>query len=193
MNDQLPESRAAARSKQNSDELALLLRVRLGDREAFAALYGLYQPRLYGYIARLLPQQELVEEVLDDVMFVVWTDCRKFRGGSQLSTWIFGIAYRKSMKVLHKELRRRGRRADAVDPDDIGREPPTEDDAVHRALGQLSPEHRQVVVLTYFGGFAYKDIARIANCPVNTVKTRMFYARRAMKALLDDAGHGGVA
>ena len=193
MHDEHPETGTTARAAQNSDELALLVKVCLGDRRAFTELYGIYHPRLYGYIARLVPNSELVEEVLDDVMFVVWKDCRKFRGDSQLSTWIFGIAYRKSMKVLRQEMRRRRRRDDAVDPDDIGRTPAVADNAVHRALRRLSPEHRQVVVLTYFGGFAYKEIARIANCPVNTVKTRMFHARRAMKNFLDDAEQGGKA
>lgn len=170
---------------KNGDELALLMKVRLGDRRAFSALYSLYHPRLYGYIARLVPDTGLVEEVLDDVMFVVWKDSRKFRGDSRLSTWIFGIAYRKSMKVLRSEMRRNARRADAVDPDELGRLPRVVDDGVHVALRQLSAEHRQVVVLAYFGGFAYKEIAHIADCPVNTVKTRMFYARRAMKEILD--------
>lgn len=191
MKDPQADSRASAGAEQNSDELALLVKVRLGDRRAFADLYRLYHPRLYGYIARLVPKSELVEEVLDDVMFVVWKDCRKFRGDSQLSTWIFGIAYRKSMRVLQQDIRRRQRHDDAVDPDELGRQPPVEDDAVHHALAQLSPEHRQVVVLTYFGGFAYKDIARIARCPVNTVKTRMFHARRAMKRSIRDIEPGG--
>lgn len=188
--DRNPDHRLSDKAEQNSDELALLVRVRLGDRQAFATLYGIYHPRLYGYIARLVPAAELVEEVLDDVMFVVWKDSRKFRGDSQLSTWIFGIAYRKSMKVLHKELRRRRRRDDSIDPDDIGAQAAVVDNAVYRALRQLSPEHRQVLVLTYYGGFRYRDIARIAGCPVNTVKTRMFYARRAMKALLENRVQG---
>ena len=193
MYDQKPDSRPSASAAKNSDEFALLVKVRLGDRAAFSELYGLYHPRLYGYIARLVPDTGLVEEVLDDVMFVVWKDCSKFRGDSQLSTWIFGIAYRKSMKVLRKEVRRRARHDDAVDPDELGRPPPVVDDSVRLALRRLSPEHRQVVVLTYFGGFAYKDIARIVNCPVNTVKTRMFYARRAMKNFLNDAERGGLS
>lgn len=192
VNEQQPESCASARVEQNSDELALLVKVRLGDRKAFTELYHLYHPRLYGYIARLLPAAELVEEVLDDVMFVVWQDCRRFRGDSQLSTWIFGIAYRKTMKALQQEIRRRSRRDDAVDPDELGARSPAVHDGVYLALRRLSPEHRQVVVLTYFGGFAYRDIARIANCPVNTVKTRMFYARRAMKDFLQDAERGGA-
>lgn len=193
MNEKQPQTRLPDRAAQNSDELALLVRVRLGDRQAFTELYGLYHPRLFGYIARLVPKSELVEEVLDDVMFVVWKDSRKFRGDSQLSTWIFGIAYRKSMKVMQKEVRRRRRRDDAIDPDELGRKSAVVDNSVHRAIGQLSPEHRQVVVLTYFGGFAYKEIACIANCPVNTVKTRMFYARRAMKELLADYEPGGAS
>ena len=55
---------------------------------------------------------------------------------------------------------------------------------IHAGLLQLSPDHRQVLELTYYGGFSYKEIADIAGCPVNTVKTRMFHARRRLKVLL---------
>ena len=169
---------------QNAEHLALLVRVGHGDRGAFAELYRLYQPRLYGYLRRLLPNPATVEEVLDDVMFVVWKDARKFRGRSALSTWVFGIAYRKAMTAIRSEARYQAPLDRNADADNVADRPSPETDWIRVALTRLSADHRQVVELTYFSGFSYQEIAEIAGCPVNTVKTRMFHARRRLKVLL---------
>ena len=78
----------------------LLERIADGDRGAFEALYRRYHPRLYGYLLRLLRRPELVEEAVDDALFVVWRKAVGFQGASRVSTWIFGIAYRKGLKAL---------------------------------------------------------------------------------------------
>jgi len=162
----------------------LLVRVGRGDRGAFSELYRLYQPRLYGYLRRLLQDPATVEEVLDDVMLVVWKDARKFRGGSAVSTWVFGIAYRKAMTAIRSEVRYQAPLDRSADTSAIADKPSPDTDWICAALAHLSPDHRQVVELTYFSGFSYAEIAAIARCPVNTVKTRMFHARRRLKVLL---------
>ena len=168
----------------NANDLALLYRVGHGDRGAFSELYRLYQPRLYGYLRRLLPDPTTVEEVLDDVMLVVWKDARKFRGQSAMSTWIFGIAYRKAMTALRSEIRYQAPLDRSTDANAIADKTSPDIDWIRAALVHLSPDHRQVVELTYFSGFSYAEIAAIASCPINTVKTRMFHARRRLKVLL---------
>jgi RNA polymerase sigma-70 factor (ECF subfamily) len=127
-------------------------------------------------------------------MMVVWQTADRFRGSSKLSTWIFAIAYRKALKA-------RSRWPDPL-PDDgldiqISLEPGPDAQLEHRRLGDalrdamttLSPEHRAVVDLTYFHGMGYREIAEIVNCPIDTVKTRMFHARRRLKQALA----GGLA
>jgi RNA polymerase sigma-70 factor (ECF subfamily) len=102
-----------------------------------------------------------------------------------------GIAYRKALKALEAS-RRWSTRFAAVDFDDwverseLAAEPINEDlrDLLEEGLRHLSPEHRAVVELTYFYGCSYEEIAAIADCPVNTVKTRMFHARAKLKKLL---------
>ena len=173
----------ATRSKEGK-ELALLGRIRRGDRGAFAELYRLYHPRLYGYLRRLLGNPGTVEEVLDDVMLVIWKDAGKFRGDAALSSWVFGIAYRKAMTAMRTEQRYQAPLDRSADTSAIAGVSEKHTEWIRAALTQLSPDHRQVVELTYFGGFSYQDIAEIANCPVNTVKTRMFHARRRLKVLL---------
>lgn len=170
-------------------ELALLDGVRAGRRREFDELYRLYHPRLWRFLQPMLKLNEPVEEALNDTMMVVWQRAASFDGRSKLSTWIFGIAYRRGLKALA--------RLDLPvepDPDDEpadDRPGPEAELALaqlqastREALASLSPEHRAVVVLCYFHDMAYDDIAAIVGCPPATVKTRMFYARRRLRDLL---------
>lgn len=169
---------------KGGDDFALLDRVRRGDRAAFSDLYRHYHPRLFGYLRRMLGNPGTVEEILDDVMFVVWKDAGKFRGNSTVSTWIFGIAYRKALTAIRNERRYRAPLVQSADTDSAVAGSTPQDEWIQVALSHLSHDHRQVVELTYYGGFSYQEIAKIAGCPVNTVKTRMFHARRRLKVLL---------
>ena len=182
----MPDSRSrnAATSDTAQQERDLLAAVGRRDREAFARLYRLYQPRLHGYLRRLLANPALVEEVVDDVMYVVWTDARKFRGQSAMSSWIFGIAYRKAISALRSEGRYQAPPVSGVWPGRSDAERGADLELISAGLAELSPDHRQVIELTYFCGMSYQEIAEVANCPVNTVKTRMFHARRRLKVLL---------
>lgn len=162
----------------------LLQRVAQRDRQAFAALYRQYLPRVLGYLRRILSDRQIAEEVFDDVMFVVWKDARRFGGKSAVSSWIFGIAYRRAMSALRSEMRHQSRIDPAACAEEMAAAQPQGRNLVAVALRQLSPDHRQVVELTYFLGMSYREIAEIADCPVNTVKTRMFHARKRLKHLL---------
>src|SRR6185369_488689 len=85
------------------EELSLLRRVAAADRKAFETLYHLYYRRLFAYLFKLTRRAELVEEVLNDVMFAVCTSAARFDGRARPSTWIFGIAYHKAMKALSRQ------------------------------------------------------------------------------------------
>jgi RNA polymerase sigma-70 factor (ECF subfamily) len=131
----------------------------------------------------------LVEEVLDDTMMVVWERGGSFKGESKLSTWIFAIAYRKAMRALlryDEPLEDAGPRTAKAARRARGR---VRVEQVHgllrKAMEELSPDHRAVVDLTYFHELGYREIAEILGCPVDTVKTRMFYARRHLRRCLD--------
>ncbi|HKJ18419.1 MAG TPA: sigma-70 family RNA polymerase sigma factor [Xanthomonadales bacterium] len=169
---------------QKSTDLELLSRIRHGDRVAFSELYRRFHPRIFGYLLRFLSDRATVEEVLDDVMFVVWKDARKFRGKSAVSTWIFGIAYNKIMTAIGKHRRHQSHLDRKAEVDSLIVQGKRHSEWIRAGLAQLSHEHRQVLELTYYGGFSYQEIAEIAGCPVNTVKTRMFHARRRLRILL---------
>lgn len=172
-------------------ELALLAGIRRGRRAEFDALYRLYHPRLWRFLVHMLRQGEQVEEALNDTMLVVWQRADSFDGRSKLSTWVFGIAYRKALKALSRLDLPVG--ADDIDePADSGPGPEQQlglaqlRGRLAAALAELSPEHRAVVELCYFHDMAYGEIADVVGCPPETVKTRMFYARRRLRLLLDD-------
>jgi RNA polymerase sigma factor (sigma-70 family) len=167
----------------------LIARIRERDARAFEELYRAYFRRLSRFLLNLIHRPQLAEEVLNDTMMVVWHKPESFAGSSKLSTWIFGIAYRKALKAL--------RRWDQpVDDPDLELRPSDEPGPEQRAgmdqvqvllasaIKSLSADHRAVVDLTYFHGLPYAEIADIVGCPVDTVKTRMFHARRHLKRML---------
>lgn len=180
--------RATSRLRER-EELDLFARLREGERCAFEALYRHYRPRLSRFLLSLTHRRQIVEEVLDDTMMVVWSRPETFNGSSRLSTWIFAIAYRKMLKAL--------RRIDEpIEDDDAelraspepGPDQQLNQDQLHQlllsAMSELSPNHCAVVDLTYFHEMSYRDIAEIMDCPVETVKTRMFHARRQLRRIL---------
>lgn len=186
-----PTGGVSAPAPDDKPERRLIARVAAGDVGAFEVLYRSFHPRLARFLQRMTQRSGLVEEVLNDTLLFVWTCADRYDGSSQVSTWIFGVAYRKALHALRRfdeSLSDSDRAAEAQADEAPG--PEERADAVRRlvqlqvALRALSPEHRAVVELAYFHDMAYRDIATIADCPVDTVKTRMFHARRRLRALL---------
>ena len=185
------------RSTTDKRDRTLLGQIARGDREAFTRLYERYYQRVFRYVFKITRREELVEETVGDVFFAVWKGASSFEGRSRVSTWIFGTAYRRSLKTLEREGRR-WRRERELDPSCRDPRPGPESlmvrremaSLVGRALQALSPDHRSVVELTYFYECSYAEIAEIMGCPVNTVKTRMFHARRKLRRVLPGLGVG---
>ena len=170
-------------------QVRLLGRVAAGDLHAFEQVYRSYHPRLTRFLDRMTRRRSLVEEVLNDTMLVVWNRADRFNGTSKVCTWIFAIAYRKALKALQRQDEAvedetlDERAATGAGPEQQMQQRETSSGLV-RALDALSDDHRMVVELTYFHGMGYREIAEIVDCPVDTVKTRMFHARRRLRALL---------
>jgi RNA polymerase sigma factor, sigma-70 family len=172
-----------------SDEVRLVGRIAAGDLRSFEALYRLYRPRLLRFLDRLIRRPGIVEEVLDDTMLVVWHRADSYNGNSKVSTWVFAIAYRKALKALQRFDEPMDDEAACAGID--GTLGPEQQaglfelrEVLARALDSLSAEHRAVIDLTYFRGLCYREIAQIVACPVDTVKTRVFHARRKLRTLL---------
>ncbi|HEY7492915.1 MAG TPA: sigma-70 family RNA polymerase sigma factor [Candidatus Tectomicrobia bacterium] len=172
------------------EDFSLIRRVAAKDRQAFECLYQQYYSRLMGYVGKLLSRRELAEDVVHEVMMVVWNDSARFRYTSRLSTWLFGIAYHKALKAQARTAEKPLDRPpvaptslDQEDPADAVTRQETHKALVH-AIQALSPEQRAVVELTFYHDRSYQEIAAIVGCPVNTVKTRMLYARKRLAQLL---------
>jgi len=184
----------AKSQKQDDEERLLLKRVATRDRQAFEVLFRTYHSQLSRYLVRLLRQPELAEEVINDTLFVVWEKAADFEGRSKVSTWITGIAYLKGIKALDKQKRMPEQLAvDTREVDELEESRSLIarlglDNWIAEGLDRISPDQRSVVELTYYDGCSYQEIAEIMRCPVNTVKTRMFHARRRLAKLLPRLG-----
>ena len=165
-----------------------------GDRDAFEKLYGEYQKRLFRYFMRLVSATEVAEELTSDVLVEVWKKAGEFRGLSKVSTWIFGIAHFKAMNEYRAKKPATLDIEAAVNEADPGATPEESaaqvnlKEKIKRALQALSPEHREVMELTFTNGLSYQEISDIMQCPVNTVKTRMFYAKKQLQEILEKMG-----
>ncbi len=169
-------------------EAAFIKRLVDRDMQAFECLYEDYRKKLSYFIANMVNKPQLVEEVFNDTMMVVWQKIGDFAGASKLSTWIFAIAYRKAIRARSKidEPISNDTYIHSIEDND------TEDtleksrlrQILNKAMETLSYEHRAVINLTYYEGLHYRDIAAIMECPIDTVKTRMFHARRQLKKSL---------
>ena len=182
---------AAAQNTQGEDA-RLLGRIARGDVRAFEELYRSYHPRLTRFLLNMTRRPHLVEEVLDDTMMVVWERPDSYAGASKVSTWVFAIAYWKALKAMRRQDEpMEDAFAETRASDEPGPDQQLERQQTHEilfgVLGELSPEHRAVVDLAYFHEAGYREIAEIMKCPVDTVKTRMFHARRRLKAKLAGA------
>ncbi|MEE8585313.1 MAG: sigma-70 family RNA polymerase sigma factor [Acidobacteriota bacterium] len=160
-----------------------------GDLEAFEELYASYKRRIFAYLFRTLSSREKAEEALNEVMLSVWKGAPRFRGDSRLSTWVFGIARHKALNHLGRQglpIEESDKALEAADEKEGMEERLIRKDLVKRALGHLSPQHREVVELTFFAELSYQEIAGVVGCPVNTVKTRMFHAKRHLRGILQE-------
>lgn len=173
----------------DNEELELMRRVQRADADALAALYHLYRARIRRFLSRMGLAEQEHEPVVNDVIYTLWTTAARFDANrSRLSTWIFGIARNKALKAMS------ARRDVSAEPEQVDALVEYHDDIesletrqwIAFGLAALPDEQRMVLELTFLEGLAYAEIAEILDCPVNTVKTRVFHARRKLRAMLPD-------
>lgn len=175
---------------QAADELTLLMAVAHGDEQAFKRLYLIYHRRLGAFLMRITGRLDLTEELINDIMFVVWKKAGSFRQESRVSTWIMGIAYRQALKALRRRSAAPTAELPAADREQSSHgnlndaELHETREWIERALATLPKEQRMAIELAYFMGYSCEEIARLADCPVGTVKTRMHHARIRLRELL---------
>ncbi|HEY6131912.1 MAG TPA: sigma-70 family RNA polymerase sigma factor, partial [Halioglobus sp.] len=176
-----------ANQDSSSEDWNLIRLVGRGDQAALERLYKKYYSGLYRFILQITRRTDCIEEIINDVMFVVWESAADVEPRSKASTWILGIAHNKAIQAL-----RRCRRSDgvALDEDssanedanlDVSIRKMESDEVLFALMRALSPEQRAVMELVYYHGLHYTEIAQVIDCPESTVKTRVFHARRKLR------------
>jgi RNA polymerase sigma-70 factor (ECF subfamily) len=168
----------------------LVVRCQLGDRDAFAELVAGCQPRLRAFLHKMLPEPHAVDDVMQDVWMDVFRDLPKLLDASAFLPWLYRIAHNRCFRMLRR------RREPPAQIDDLQVAQPTEDEdeftaedaaAVHAALGKLSAEHREVLLLRFLEDMSYDDIAGVVMCPVGTVRSRIYNAKSSLRRILETA------
>jgi RNA polymerase sigma-70 factor (ECF subfamily) len=169
-------------------ERVLVVRCQAGDEAAFAELVQRYQPRLRYYLRKLLGDADVAEDVLQDVWLDVFRAVPRLTEAGAFRSWLYRIARDRAFRLLRKrrvrfepldelELPDAGADGDDLDTDDAQH--------VHECLNQLAAPHREVLVLRYIEDMNYDEIARVIGCQVGTVRSRLYYGKRALREVVE--------
>jgi RNA polymerase sigma-70 factor (ECF subfamily) len=176
-----------------SDE-ALIGRIATGDKVAMQVLFARHHVRVYRFVLRLVRDQTQAEDLISEVFLDVWRQAGKFEARSAVSTWLLAIARYKALSALRRRPDEELDEETAAAIEDPGDDPETalekkdKGEILRKCLTALSPEHREIIDLVYYHEKSVEEVAEIVKIPENTVKTRMFYARKRLAELLKAAG-----
>jgi RNA polymerase sigma-70 factor (ECF subfamily) len=176
---------------------ALIESIAAGDESAMRTLYERYTARVFRFVARMVKDEHLAEDITSEVFFEVWRRAGTFESRSQVSTWLLAIARFKAWSAnrVRRPVSLDAAKAERIE--DIADNPEEALLKVDRyiklraSLARMSPEHREIIDLVYYHEKTISEVAEVIQVPKNTVKTRMFYARKALQRLLVSAAGGG--
>ncbi|MBO1255942.1 RNA polymerase sigma factor [Alteromonas sp. 5E99-2] len=154
------------------------------DKRAMQSLYEAYRSRIIPFLLRMTKDQGMIEEIYNDVMMTVWKKAAQFKGDAKVSSWIFSIAYRACLKLLKKQKVRQvlfETFSKNIHEENELEEHQSDHSELEAAMKSLPAKQRLVIELSYFQGHSIEEISSIANCPVNTVKTRLHHARNKIR------------
>jgi RNA polymerase sigma-70 factor (ECF subfamily) len=184
------------------DESELILRTRQGDLEAYDDLVRRFQERIYATIYHMTANHEDANDLAQETFIKAFQAISSFKGDSSFFTWIYRIAINRTINFLKQRRNRSHMSLNDLDlnaehdPDLVALvsdKTPRRDaglaelqEKLNAAMQRLSETHRLVVTLHDVQGLAHEEIARIMDCNVGTVRSRLFYARQQMQAYLSD-------
>lgn len=172
-----------------SRERALLQRICRGDSAALDELYAEFRPRIRRFLARFGCSDAEADVVCNETLFIVWRKASGKRAGSRVSTWILGIARHRMLKLIERRQRDADRHA-PLEGTRLTAEGIPESERLELrqwlriGLDSLPADQRQALELAFVEGLSYQEIAMLVGCPENTVKTRIFHARRRLREIL---------
>src|SRR5476651_2058903 len=168
-----------------ADEV-LIGRIASGDRLAMQVLLARHHVRVFRFVLRLVRDESTAEDLISEVFLDVWRQAGRFEGRSAVSTWLLAIARFKALSALRRrkdvELDDEAANAieDSSDDPEVAVQKKDTSAALRKCLTALSPDHREIVDLVYYHEKSVEEVAEIVGIPENTVKTRLFYARKKL-------------
>jgi len=176
-------------------EAALLISAASGDQQAMADLYDTYAGALYGYGFRRLGSTTLAEDLVQRVMTRLWQLADRYDPSrASVRTWVFTLARTSCIDLYRAQppAAARGEAPDRTGPTDESIDADIEQllqaELIRTALDRLSTDHRQVIELAYFTGLSQNEVATRLGLPLGTVKSRSFYALKALRLTLEELG-----
>jgi RNA polymerase sigma-70 factor, ECF subfamily len=194
----------AEKDYSSAADAELVRDARKGDTGAFEELVARHRDKIFARALSMMRNEEEAIDLSQEAWVKAWQRLEQFQGESSFTTWITRIVINLCLDQLRKQKRHRAESIEELDEEGGGVERqmpvvtvnPTERlergelrQRIDRALGQLSHEHRTVLVLHEFEEMEYKEIAKTMDCSIGTVMSRLFYARRKLAALLADLKH----
>jgi RNA polymerase sigma-70 factor (ECF subfamily) len=170
------------------DDRIYVIQAQLGDDDAFMKLVDRYSGRLLYYIRRLLEDADRSDDVLQEVWLTVYKKLNTLRDASVFSVWLYRAARNRAIRLLRDESRYVFvERYDELDFIDDDRESLLFDDIdkLHRVLKTLSPEQKEAIVLRFFEEMSYQEISDIMGCSIGTVRSRIHYAKQALRTKME--------
>ncbi|ETX07528.1 RNA polymerase sigma factor [Candidatus Entotheonella palauensis] len=178
--------------REEHDDVQLIRRIAAHDRDAFELLYDRYTSRIIAFLNRYLGASERHEDIVNDVMIVVWQRAADFRSTSRPSSWLLGIARRKALTAYHRATKAHAKpisnwanRCAEEAPEDIALAAERLDD-IRKALHKLPLDQRTPLILASYHNCSQQEIATRTGYPVSTIKSRMRQGLRRMKVALND-------
>jgi len=197
-----PVARETMRSQlAHLSEEALVALVARGDEVALAELYDRVGRMAYGLAFRVLRDDRLAEDAVQDAFLTVWRTAAGYSAErAKATTWILTLVHRRAVDLVRREQRRRAEPLDDAEGHEDAASASAEEAAwlhfererVQAALRQLPDTQREAIELAYYGGFTQSELAERLGEPLGTIKSRMFAGLARLRELLDDtANHEG--
>jgi len=193
---QLCTATSAAMQTPDTPDVELIRSIAAGDKHAMQILFARHNVRIFRFLLRFVRDRSAAEDLVSEVFLDVWRQAGRFQGRSQVTTWLLAIARNKALSApqrrSNEELDEDAAAAieDPQDNPEVTLQKRQKAEILLNCLTQLSPAHREVTDLVYYHEKSIDEVAEITGVPQNTVKTRMFYARKRIAELLAVQGIG---
>jgi RNA polymerase sigma-70 factor, ECF subfamily len=185
---------SAGRQTSDTSDVALIRSIASGDKHAMQSLFARHNVRIFRFLMRFVGDKSAAEDLVSEVFLDVWRHAGRFQGQSQVTTWLLAMARNKALSALRRRSTEELDEEAVAAIEDIDNNPEVTiqnrqtSQILLNCLTQLSPPHREVIDLVYYHEKSIDEVAEITGIPQNTVKTRMFYARKRIAELMAAQG-----